>query len=172
MILLRDCSKYIIGLTNLIELLHNKKIDLQVLQDYLNKSRNELGNATGQHHQSAHQTTSNGGIVSSTTQLIKDTISTSATSHIGSSATDAKIHKLQVKVQELENEIGLQVKLINEFTDKIINEEYPNWERFNKSELKNSMLGLCDQQIDFYKGLVDNWSDVELKLSKRLEELS
>jgi len=172
LILLRDCSKYIIGLTNLIELLHNKKIDLQVLQDYLNKSRNELGNATGQHHQSAHQTTSNGGIVSSTTQLIKDTISTSATSHIGSSATDAKIHKLQVKVQELENEIGLQVKLINEFTDKIINEEYPNWERFNKSELKNSMLGLCDQQIDFYKGLVDNWSDVELKLSKRLEELS
>lgn len=172
LVLLKDCSKYIIGLTNLIELLHNKKIDLQVLQDYLNKSRNELGNATGHHHQPGHQTSGNSGIVSSTTQLIKDTISTSATSHIGSSATDSKIHKLQVKVQELENEIGLQAKLINEFTEKIINEEYPNWERFNKLELKNSMLGLCDKQIDFYKGLVDNWSDVELKLSKRLEELS
>lgn len=172
LVLLKDCSRYIIGLTNLIELLHNKKIDLQVLQDYLNKSRHELGSATGQpSHQTNHQTSGNNGIVSSTTQLIKDTISTSATSNIGSSATDSKIHKLQVKVQELENEIELQAKLINDFTDRIINEEYPNWERFNKFELKNSMLGLCDKQIDFYKGLVDNWSDVEMKLSKRLEEL-
>ncbi|KAI5960001.1 SNX4 [Candida theae] len=182
---LKDCSKYIIGLTNLIELLHNKKIDLQVLQDYLNKSRHELDNAQGHghhHHNHNHnhnhpqsnQTSSggHGGIVSSTTQLIKDTISTSATSNIGSSATDSKIHKLQTKVHELENEIESQIKLINEFTDRIINEEYPNWERFNKLELKNSMLGLCDKQIDFYKGLVDNWSDVEAKLSKRLDELN
>jgi sorting nexin-4 len=34
------------------------------------------------------------------------------------------------------------------------------------------MLGLCDEQIKFYRGLIDNWSEVELKLMKRLDELN
>lgn len=180
LISLKDCSKYIISLTNLIELLHNKKIDLQVLQDYLGKTRTELANLGGHQHNSSsinsppnpvinsqHPT----GIVNNTTQLIKDTLSTSATPHIGSSHTENKITKLQMKIEQLENEIKNQTQLVLDLSNRIINEEYPNWDKFNKNELKQSMVGLCEQEIKFYSGLVDNWSEVELKLMKRLDEL-
>lgn len=61
--------------------------------------------------------------------------------------------------------------MVQDLTNKIINEEYPNWDKFNKNELKDAMLGLCEEEIKFYKGLVDNWSEVEMKLMKRLDEL-
>ncbi|KAI5960658.1 SNX4 [Candida pseudojiufengensis] len=169
---LKDCSKYIISLTNLIELQHNKKIDLQVLQDYLIKTRNELSTASGGHPSSSYHSSGSGsGIVNNTTQLIKDTISTSATPYIGSTSKEHKIQKLENKAAQLENEIKVQTKLINDFTNKIITEEYPNWDNFNKNELKGSMIGLCDKQIEFYKGLVDKWTDVEIKLTQRLNSI-
>lgn len=170
---LKDCAKYIISLTNLIELQHNKKIDLQVLQDYLNKAKAELQALGGSHSAPPNPivTHNSGGIVNNTTQLIRDTLSTSATPNIGSSVTENKVTKLQNKIAELENEISIQSQLVLDLTNKIINEEYPNWDKFNKVELKESLLGLCNEEINFYKGLVDNWSDVELKLLKRLDEL-
>lgn len=174
---LKDCAKYIVRFTDLIEMQHNKKIDLQVLEEYLSKAQFDLANMGGGSHNAPPPNPvligqSNGGIVNSTTQLIKDTLSTSATSHIGSSHTDNKKFKLEQKIQQLENEIRIQTELVNDLTSRIINEEYPNWDKFNKEQLKQSMVGLCDQEISFYKGLVDNWSDVELKLMKRIEELS
>lgn len=183
---LKDCAKYIISLTNLIELHHNKRIDLQVLQDYLVKARNDLaslgGNMEGSPSRlqtSSHMapptpalhTVQSGGIVSQTTQLIKDTISTSASSSIGSSNADNKIFRLRKKIENLENEIVIQTQLVNDLTDKIVNEEYPNWDKFNKKEMKDAMVSLCDEEINFYKGLIDSWSEVESKLTSRLEEL-
>lgn len=173
---LRDSAKYIISLTNLIELQHNKRIDLQVLQDYLSKARGELNVLEG-HNTSSRlppspvQTQRSTGIVNNTTQLIKDTLSTSATSHIGSSSHENKVTKLKDKIHQLEHEIEFQALIVLELTNRIICDEYPNWDNFNKVQLKESMLGLCDQQIDFYNGVVDHWNEVELNLSKRLEGL-
>ncbi|KAK6204445.1 uncharacterized protein RJT21DRAFT_116870 [Scheffersomyces amazonensis] len=183
LVALKDCSKYILSLNNLIELEHNNKIDLQVLQDYLNKARSELATfgagasnaGSAGHHPPPNPvfaSSSNGGIVNSTTQLIKDTLSTSATAHIGSTATEGKIAKLQAKVKSLEDEIVKQTEIVNQLTSRIINDEYPNWDRFNRNELKQSMVGLCDEQISFYKGLVENWGGLESKLLKRLDELN
>ncbi|EGV65850.1 hypothetical protein CANTEDRAFT_101839 [Yamadazyma tenuis ATCC 10573] len=176
---LKDCSKYIVNLTNLIELQHNKKIDLQVLQEYLDKARNELNSfpatSSGQGtHRLPPSPIKNktGGIVNNTTQLIRDTLSTSANGNISSSNTETKRAKLEAKVHQLEHEVELQTNLVQELINKITNEEYPNWDKFNKTELKSSMLELCDNQIDFYKGLVDNWNDTESKLMKRINELT
>lgn len=177
---LRDCAKYIAEFSQLIELHHNKKIDLQVLEDYLKKARADLANlggAIGDNHARVQPpnpaliSQSNGGIVNNTTQLIKDTLSTSATPHIGSSQSENKKWKLQQKIAQLEQEIVVQTQLVNNLTSRIIDEEYPNWDRFNKRQLKQSMTELCDQEITFYKGLVNNWTDVETKLMRRLEEL-
>lgn len=178
LVCLKDCAKYIVRFTDLIELQHNKKIDLKVLEDYLSKVQTDLANIggapTGAHHAPPNPVligSQNGGIVNSTTQLIKDTLSTSATSHIGSTNADGKKLKLRQKIQQLENEIKIQTEVVNDLTSRIINEEYPNWDKFNKKQLKQSMVGLCDHEISFYKGLVDNWSEVELKLMKRIDEL-
>ncbi|RLV87625.1 Sorting nexin-4 [Meyerozyma sp. JA9] len=170
---LKDCSKYILGLTNLIELQHNKHIDLQVLQEYLDKTRQELANMGGTSHRPppAPVASHNGGIVNNTAQLIKDTLSTSATPTIGSTATEGKIKKLQQRVSQLEEEIEAQTAIANDLTNKVITEEYPNWDRFNGNELKASMLALCDKEIEFYKGLVDNWKGVEDNLTQRLQQL-
>lgn len=173
---LKDCAKYIVRFTDLIELQHNKKIDLQVLQDYLVKARNDLvsiggGSTNAPPPNPVMIGQSSGGLVNNTTQLIKDTLSTSATAHIGSSQTDNKKLRLEQKIQLLEQEIAAQTQMVNQLTSRIINEEYPNWDRFNKKQLKQSMVELCDQEISFYKGLVENWTDVELKLMKRLDEL-
>ncbi|QRG37304.1 hypothetical protein FDK38_001677 [Candidozyma auris] len=173
---LKDCAKYIIRFTELIELQHNRKIDLQVLQDYLNKARADLaslGGTSGGHGPAPTpvMVSPQRGIVNNTTQLIKDTISTSATPHIGSTHSDSKKLKLQSRIAQLENEIKTQTHLVNHLTNRIINEEYPNWDKFNKRLLKTSMVDLCDQEISFYKNLVDNWGDVEKKLMLRLEEL-
>lgn len=175
---LRDCAKYIARFSDLIELQHNKKIDLQVLEDYLAKARGELENVDrtrrtqgGPPPTPAMISSSPVGIVNNTTRIIKDTISTSATAHIGSSQNDEKRAKLEAKIGQLEQEIALQGQLVKGITDKIINEEFPNWERFNRQQLRESMVGLCDQEIEFYKGLAEKWSEVELKLLLRLKEL-
>lgn len=171
--LLKDCAKYILGLTNLIELQHNKHIDLQVLQDYLNKTKQELASMGGSSHRAppAPVASSSNGIVNNTAQLIKDTLSTSATPTIGSTATEGKVKKLQLRIKQLEEEIAAQTTLANDLTNKVVTEEYPNWDRFNKNELKSSMLALCDKEIDFYKGLVENWKGVEDSLAERLQQL-
>lgn len=177
---LKDCSKYIVNLTNLIELQHNKKIDLEVLQDYLDKARAEYNampstsSMTTSDHRMPPSPIKNKstGIVNNTTQLIKDTLSTSANGNISSSNTEQKRNKLQLKITQLEEEIAMQSDMVNNLINKIIYEEYPNWDKFNKNELKASMLDLCDNQIDFYKGLVESWNETELKLMKRIDELS
>lgn len=172
---LKDCAKYIVSLTNLIELLHNKKIDLEVLREYLQKAKTDLENADRPSHgppATPVVTQGNKGIVNSTTQIIKDTLSISATNHIGSASTEGKVNKLKNKISQLENEISIQSQLVLELTNRIIYEEYPNWDRFNKRVLKDSLIGLCNEEISFYKGLIDNWNEVESKLSKRLEELT
>lgn len=181
---LKDCAKYIIKFSDLIELQHNKKIDLQVLQDYLAKARAELatlGGATSSALQNALYAPApspalishnRGGIVNNTTQLIKDTLSTSATPHIGSTQSDLKKSKLEQRILSLEGEISAQTKVVNAVTNQIINEEYPNWDRYNKKQLKQSMMELCDQEISFYKDLLENWKGAELKLVARLEDLS
>ncbi|KAF5211057.1 putative sorting nexin-4 [Clavispora lusitaniae] len=175
LVTLKDCAKYIGRFSDLIEFQHNKRIDLQVLHDYLAKAKTEYAALGGPQHTSAPNPVlvghASGGIVNNTTQLIKDTLSTSATPHIGSSHTDTKRVRAQQKIQQLEAEITSQTQLVNNLTSRIINEEYPNWEQFNKRQLKQSMTELCDHEITFYKGLVDNWSDVETKLMKRLDEL-
>lgn len=178
LVTLKDCAKYIARFSDLIEFQHNKRIDLQVLNDYLIKARTELASFGRVDNHNAHAPNpvlvghSSGGIVNNTTQLIKDTLSTSATSHVGSTATDAKRNRAQQKIQQLEAEIASQTQLVNNLTSRIINEEYPNWEQFNKRQLRQLMSELCDQEIKFYRGLADNWSEVELKLMKRLEELN
>lgn len=175
---LKDCAKYIARFSDLIEFQHNKRIDLQVLNDYLAKARSELaglGRADSRVGQAPNPVLvgqTSGGIVNNTTQLIKDTLSTSATSHVGSSQTDAKRVRAQQKIQQLEAEISTQTQLVNNLTSRIINEEYPNWEQFNKRQLRQLMSELCDQEIKFYRGLADQWSEVEVKLVKRLEELN
>lgn len=181
---LKDCAKYIIKFSDLIELQHNKKIDLQVLQDYLAKARAELatlGGATANALQNslyapapspALISHNRGGIVNNTTQLIKDTLSTSATPHIGSTQSDLKKFKLEQRILSLEGEITAQTKVVTAVTNQIINEEYPNWDRYNKKQLKQSMMELCDQEISFYKDLLENWKGAELKLVARLEDLS
>ncbi|CCE82212.1 Piso0_001925 [Millerozyma farinosa CBS 7064] len=172
---LKDCAKYIVSLTNLIELLHNKKIDLEVLREYLQKAKTDLENVD--QPSNAPPATpivnqGNKGIVNSTTQIIKDTLSISATNHIGSASTEGKVNKLKNKISQLENEISIQSQLVLELTNRIIYDEYPNWDRFNKRVLKDSLLGLCNEEISFYKGLINNWNEVDSKLSKRLEELT
>lgn len=178
---LKDCAKYIIKFSDLIELQHNKKIDLQVLQDYLVKARGELAALGGTTASLQSQygpspaligNSRNSGIVNNTTQLIKDTLSTSATAHIGSSQSDSKKHKLEQKILNLEAEISSQTKVVNAVTNQIINEEYPNWDRYNKKQLKQSMMELCDEEISFYKDLLENWKTAELKLVERLDDLS
>lgn len=178
LVALKDCAKYIARFSDLIEFQHNKRIDLQVLNDYLVKARSELASFGRPDSHNGHAPNpvlmghASGGIVNNTTQLIKDTLSTSATSHVGSSQTDAKRLRAQQKIQQLEAEIASQTQLVNNLTSRIINEEYPNWEQFNKRQLRQLMSELCDQEIKFYRGLADNWSEVEDKLMKRLEELN
>lgn len=176
LVALRDCAKYIARLSELIELHHNKKIDLQVLHEYLAKAKAEMVAMDGGLGSSGPPSAAligqgSGGFVNNTTQLIKDTLSTSATPHISSSQTDNKKARLQQKIEQLESEISLQTALVKSLSDRIINEEYPNWDRFNKLQLKQAMVDLCDHEISFYKGLVDRWTDVEAKLSQRLSEI-
>lgn len=184
LISLKDCAKYIVKFTDLIELQHNKKIDLQVLQDYLAKARAELeslGGATAnalngsEHHPAPSPALINHtrtGLVNNTTQLIKDTLSTSSTPHIGSAQSEMKRTKLEQRIAKLESEIDQQTKVVNAVTSQIIHEEYPNWDRYNKKQLKQSMVDLCNQEILFYRDLLENWKSVELKLVERLDELS
>lgn len=173
---LKDSGKYIMSLTNLIQIQHNKQIDLQVLHDYLNKTKAELLSLGGNINQGAPPSPhphnqSSGGIVNNTTQLIKDTLSTSATPHIGSSSSDSKIQKLENKIQELNKEIRKESELLTELINQIVI-EFGNLQNFIKLELKNSMIALCDQNISFYQQLLQKYEELEMKLMKRLDENS
>ncbi|RCK66845.1 Sorting nexin-4 [Candida viswanathii] len=173
---LKDSGKYIMSLTNLIQIQHNKQIDLQVLHDYLNKTKAELlslgGNINHGPPPSPHpQLQSSGGIVNNTTQLIKDTLSTSATPHIGSTSSDNKIQKLENKIQELNKEIRKESELLTELINQIV-VEFGNLQNFIKLELKNSMISLCDQNISFYQLLLQKYEELEMKLMKRLDDNS
>lgn len=141
----------IVAFKRLLKLKQERKLDLELLTGYLADYRYEKnrlitssGHATGARLYLMHKLDDLKGVNHEQARLLK-------------------LSKLDDKIATLEAEVALQEQLLEEFEATLL-KEWTYFEQVTSKELKQSLLQLCDVNVEYYKGVVDKWREVEKRL--------
>ncbi|KAI9669746.1 MAG: intercellular trafficking and secretion [Alyxoria varia] len=146
---LRDMSSYVATLKALLKLREQKQIDFEALSDYLTKAANDRDILASQHGSSS--------------------ISSGAASFIRSKMEDVRgvdheqsrrdrLRKTEMQIERLTREVDDSKKLSEAFDEQVI-AEVGEFERIKACEFKETLGGLANAEIDFWKGTIDTWQD-------------
>lgn len=144
---LKDLEHYITSIKNLLKLKDQKQIDFEALTEYLNKSITDKNNLlTG------------GGSSNFFTNKFEEF--TGVNHEV---ARREKLAKLEKKIENLTSEVDAAKKVVDSFERQTVH-EIQYFENIKSIELKNTLGDLADNNIKFYKDLIDKWSTIEKEL--------
>lgn len=158
---LKDLEHYIGSFSQLVKLKDNKIIDYEVLNSYLEKSKNELVSLQ------------NGGPITNSTEGAisywgkKLEYLTGMTSNTNDNLVQQRIDKLNDRIKLLELECEKTKKVFETFEVDVLNE----WGQFQAQkdlEIQNSLQGLTKMHQEFYESCYNNWDkfdNTELDIS-------
>lgn len=144
---LKDLEHYITAIKNLLKLKDQKQIDYEVLNEYLIKAVHD------------RETLLAGGGSNFFTNKFEEL---AGVNH--EVARKEKISKLERKIQDLTKEVDSAKKLVDSFEKQAFN-EIQYFENIKSIELKDTLGDLADNNISFYKNLIEKWSNIEHDLS-------
>lgn len=144
---LKDLEHYITSIKNLLKLKDQKQIDYEALTEYLNKSITDKNNLlTG------------GGSSNFFTNKFEEL--TGVNHEV---ARREKLSKLEKKIENLTGEVENAKKVVESFEKQTIH-EIQYFENIKSVELKNTLGDLADNNIEFYKNLIEKWTKIEKEL--------
>lgn len=138
---LRDMQNYILSLRSLIKLREQKQLDLEALNDYLAKSKQEK----------ASLLSGTGSTVNFLRSKLEDV---RGVNHEASKRE--RIAHLDVKITSLEQEIVNVTQSNAVFQDLVLN-EIQIFEMNKRVEMKKTLSSFVDAHISFYQSIVDQW---------------
>lgn len=144
---LKDMEHYIESVKQTIKLKDQKQIDYEELNDYLTRSINEKSNLVSGY--------GGGNYFTSKLEELAG-INQEA-------ARREKIAKLEGKITSLTSEVDNAKEVADVFESEVF-KEVNIFEEIKTKELKASLASLADNQIEFYKKMVDTWTKVEENL--------
>jgi sorting nexin-4 len=142
---LRDMSAYIEAQKALLRLREQKQLDFESLSDYLARAASERDTLASER--------GSGGLGASgfLTRKIEDV---RGIDH--EQARRDKIRKLEASIETLTREVE-QARINSEMFDDRTVSEVSEFERIKAVELKDTLGGLADAHIHFFKGTVATW---------------
>lgn len=145
---LKDLEHYITSIKNLLKLKDQKQIDYEALNEYLVKSIHDK------------ETLLAGGGSNFFTNKFEEL---AGVNH--EVARREKILKLEKKIENLTKEVANAKTVVDSFEKQAL-KEIQYFENIKSIELKETLGDLADNNIDFYKKLIDEWSRIEHDLAQ------
>ena len=158
---LRDMSAYIDTQKALLKLREQKQLDFEGLSDYLARAATERDQLASER----------GSSMSASGFLTRKIEDVRGIDH--EQARRDKIRKLEMQIERLTREVE-QARVSSEMFDDRTVAEVAEFERIKAVELKDTLGGLADAHLEFFKGTVTTWerflADVERSESRGREE--
>lgn len=145
---LKDLEHYVSSIKNLLKLKDQKQIDYEALTEYLNKSINDKNTLLA------------GGGSNFFTNKFEEL---TGVNH--DVARKQKILKLENRIESLTKEVDNAKKIFESFEKQTLN-EVQYFENIKTIELKSTLGDLADNNIKFYKDMIEKWSRIEKELSE------
>jgi sorting nexin-4 len=142
---LRDMSSYIDAQKGLLKTREQKQLDFEGLSDYLAKAAAERDSLASERGSSGL------GASGFLTRKIEDV---RGIDH--EQARRDKVRKLELQIEKLTREVE-QARVSSEMFDDRTVAEVSEFERIKAVELKDTLGGLADAHLDFFKGTIGTW---------------
>ncbi|KAG6007519.1 Sorting nexin-4 [Claviceps pusilla] len=140
---LRDMQAFSLSLKNLLRAREQKQLDYEQLTEYLNKSTSERDSL-----QSGYASSGAGSFIRAKIEDVR------GVDH--EQARRERQRKLELRVEELTNEVERARATSDMFDDEVVR-EVADFERIKKAEFKMQLGGLADAHISFYGSVIDIW---------------
>jgi sorting nexin-4 len=142
---LRDMSSYIDAQKSLLKAREQKQLDFEGLSDYLAKAASERDILASERGSSSI------GASGFLTRKIEDV---RGIDH--EQARRDKVRKLELQIERLTREVE-QARVSSEMFDDRTVAEVAEFERIKAVELKDTLGGLANAHLDFFKGTIETW---------------
>ena len=143
---LRDMEAYIIALKALLKSRDQKQLDFEGLTEYLNKASSERDILASSHGSSG--LTGPGGFIRSKIEDVR------GVDH--EQSRRERVRKLEIRIEELTREVEDSKRLTEAFDEEVIR-EVADFERIKSAEFRDTLGGLADSHVEFYKDTIENW---------------
>lgn len=153
---LRDMESYILALKGLLKTREQKQLDFEALTDYLARASAERDQVAS----APPGSTGLGGPAGFLRGKIEDV---RGVNHEQSRRDRQR--KLELRIDELTRESENARKVTEAFDEEVVG-EVADFERIKSSEMKDTLGGLAEANVLFYKGMVETWE----KMLKEVEE--
>ncbi|KAK2589609.1 intercellular trafficking and secretion, partial [Conoideocrella luteorostrata] len=149
---LRDMQAFSLSLKNLLRAREQKQLDYEQLTEYLNKSTVERDSL-----QSGYASSGAGSFIRSKIEDVR------GVDH--ELARRERQRKLELRVEELTNEVERARATSDMFDDEVVR-EVTDFERIKRAEFKAQLGGLADAHVSFYGEVIDTWEKYIQEMEK------
>ncbi|QUC17418.1 uncharacterized protein UV8b_01659 [Ustilaginoidea virens] len=149
---LRDMQAFSLSLKNLLRAREQKQLDHEQLTEYLNKSTGERDSL-----QSGHASSGAGSFIRAKIEDVR------GVDH--EQARRERQRKLELRVEELTNEVERARATSDMFDDEVVR-EVADFERIKRAEFKAQLGGLADAHVAFYGEVMDIWGKYIREMEK------
>jgi sorting nexin-4 len=143
---LRDMEAYIIALKSLLKSRDQKQLDFEGLTEYLNKAASERDILASSHGSSG--LTGPGGFIRSKIEDVRGVDP--------EQSRRERVRKLEIRIEELTREVEDSKRLTEAFDEEVVR-EVADFERIKSAEFRDTLGGLADSHVEFYKDTIENW---------------
>lgn len=148
---LRDMEAYIVSLKSLLKTREQKQLDFEGLTDYLTKAaqdRDSLASSTPGSTGLASTITNPAGFLSRKMEDMRGVDP--------STSKRERVRKLELRIEDLTREVEDAKKTTEMFDEEVV-KEVADFERIKAVEFRDTLGGLAEKEIEFYRGMLETW---------------
>ena len=149
---LRDMEAYIVSVKSLLKTREQKQLDFEALTEYLTKASSERDTLASSTHPSQYSHSSGGN---NPATFLRSKIQDIQGVDPESSRRE-RVRKLELRIEELTREVE-SAKRTSEMFDEEVVREVSDFERIKGVEFRDSLGGLAEKNVEFYRGVVGTW---------------
>ena len=152
---LRDMEAYIVAVKSLLKTREQKQLDFEGLTEYLAKAVQDRDTLASTNHTSA---------LSSPTGFLRSKLEdVRGVDH--EQARRERVRKLEMQIERLTREVEEARKTAEMFDEEVV-KEVADFERIKAAEFRDTLGGLADKHVEFYRGVIDTWEGYIREMEK------
>jgi sorting nexin-4 len=155
---LRDMEAYIVSMKALLKTREQKQLDFEGLTDYLTKAaqdRDSLASSTPSSTGIASTITNPAGFLSRKMEDMRGVDP--------STSKRERVRKLELRIEDLTREVEDAKKTTEMFDEEVV-KEVADFERIKAVEFRDTLGGLAEKEIEFYRGIMETWEGFVLEM--------
>lgn len=149
-------ESYILSLKGLLKTREQKQLDFEGLTEYLNKAVGDRDTLASAAH-GASGLTGPGGFIRSKLEDVR------GVDH--EQSRRERVRKLELQIVKLTREVEDAKRTTERFDEEVV-KEVADFERIKAVEFRDTLGGLAENHVQFYKGVVDTWEGYLMEMER------